>query len=59
MAAGPVDETIYRLAELRLLGHRAIQGVTASVVVLILLRTPAKLFPKKQVQDPSFSKGVL
>lgn len=41
MILGPGDKAIYRLAELRLLGHRAVQRVTVSVVVLILLGAPA------------------
>ncbi|HET8556256.1 MAG TPA: hypothetical protein VFL58_02985 [Gaiellaceae bacterium] len=37
----PREKTIYRLAELRLLGHRAVQGMTLGVVLFVLLRTPA------------------
>jgi hypothetical protein len=55
----PGDKAIYRLAELRLLGHRAVQRVTFSVVVLIILGAPAELFPKKQVPDASLPKGTL
>ena len=41
MTCGPGDKAIYRSAELRLLGHRAVQRVTFSVVVLVLLWAPA------------------
>lgn len=37
----PREQTIYRLAELGLLGHRAVQGMPLRVVVVVLLRTPA------------------
>jgi hypothetical protein len=41
MILGPDNKAIYRLAELRLLGHRAVQRVTFIVVVLILFGAPA------------------
>lgn len=59
MVICPSDKAIYRLAELRFLGHRAVQGMSLSVVVLILTRAPTELLPKKQVADASLPKGTL
>jgi hypothetical protein len=59
MILGPGNETLYGLAELRLLGHRAVQCMTLRVIVLFLRRTPSQLVPKKQIPDASFSKSAL
>jgi hypothetical protein len=59
MVLGPREKTVYRLAELRLSRHWAVQGVTLGVVVLVLLRAPTQLLPKEQVADASLLEGML